>query len=474
MTFIPHVEKFMNMKQMLERDDHVLISVSGGPDSVALLSLLHTLREKWNLTLSVVHFDHGLRGRESEEDARFVACLCQGLEIPCFVEKLHVQMAAVQTLGRGLQDYARNMRYQHLSRIVVETGATKIATGHTLDDQAETVVMRMVRGAGAAGLCGIPAIRESHIIRPLLKTRRETLLAYLKEQGLPYRVDSSNQKFMYLRNRIRHEIMPLLKQYNPNVTQTLARQAEIVCEEEVYLNQLALAALANIQKRQTSNTLSVCRTGCCNLPLAMRRRVIRLAIQSVTEMSVVPGFDAVDTILRHISKSRSGSAVIAHGVSIIREYGTIHFSLIQRDLASTGDDHGFSQELSIPARVLWPLTGQTLEVSQETGIQPDRKNELSPHMARFDADTFDHSLTLRSWQEGDRFYPLGMSGKRKKLQDFFSDIKLPRSQRSMVPLLVAPEGIVWVGGYRMDHRFRVTETTQRVLVAQLSQELKSV
>ncbi|GJL63898.1 MAG: tRNA(Ile)-lysidine synthase [Nitrospirales bacterium] len=474
MTFISHIETFMIMQQMLEKDDHVLISVSGGPDSVALLSLLHTMREKWNLTLSVVHFDHGLRGRESDEDARFVACLCEELGIPCSVESLYVQMADVQTLGSGLQAYARNMRYQHLFRIAVETGATKIATGHTLDDQAETVVMRMVRGAGTAGLCGIPAIRESHIIRPLLRTRRETLLAYLQEQGLHYRVDSSNQKFMYLRNRIRHEIMPLLKQYNPNVTRTLARQAEITCEEEVYLNQLAWAALANIQKHQMSNTLSVCRGGCLNLPLAMRRRVIRLAIQSVTEMRVVPGFDAVDTIVRHISKSRSGSEMIVHGVSIIREYEHIHFSSIQRALASTVDNHGFSQELSVPARVLWPPTGQILEVSQETGIQPDRKRESSPHLARFDADTFDHSLILRSWQKGDRFYPLGMSGKRKKLQDFFSDIKLPISQRSMVPLLVAPEGIVWVGGYRMDHRFRMTETTQRVLVAQLSQESKSV
>lgn len=470
MTVISHIEQFMNMKRMLEKDEHVLISVSGGPDSVALLSLLHTLRDKWNLLLSAVHFDHGLRGRESEEDATFVSRLCQELETPCFVEKLHVQMADVQASGCGLQEYARNMRYEHLSRIASETGATKIATGHTLDDQAETVVMRMVRGAGTGGLCGIPAIREAQIIRPLLRTGREQLLSYLQQQGLRYRIDSSNQQRMYLRNRIRHEIMPLLKQSNPNVTRTLSRQAEIVCEEDAYLSQLALAVLADIQKSQTYFSRSICRAGMLDLPLAMQRRVIRHVIQAVSEMGVIPGFDAVDTILRHISTSRSGSQVTVHDVLIIREYETIHFSSIQRARILAGNNRGFSQELSIPGRVRWPLTGQLLEVSPGTGILPDRKSASSPSMARFDADTFQSPLVLRTWQEGDCFCPLGMSGKKKKLQDFFSDIKLARSQRSMVPLLVAPEGIVWIGGYRMDHRFRVTETTQRVLVASLSQE----
>jgi len=474
MTVISHIEKFMNMKQLLVNDDHVLVSVSGGPDSVGLLSLLHGLREKLNLTLTVVHFDHGLRGQESEEDGNFVVRLSQTLELFCIVEKLHVQVADVQVSGCGLQEYARNIRYQHLFRIAAETGATKIATGHTLDDQAETVVMRMIRGAGTAGLCGIPAIREAQIIRPLLRTSREELLSYLQKQGLRYRVDSSNQKLMYLRNRVRHEVMPLLKQYNPNVAQTLARQAEIACEEEAYLHQLTLTALAHVQKGQTKNMLSVCRAGILDLPLAMQRRVIRLVIQTVMEVEVGPAFDLVDTIVRHISKSRSGSTVIVHGVSITREYEDIHFYLIQRPLASTGADRDFSQELSIPGRVRWPLTGQILEVSPEASFLPGRNGESSPSLARFDADSFRYPLVLRSWHEGDRFCPLGMRGKKKKLQDFFSDIKLGRSQRSLVPLLVAPEGIVWVGGYRMDHRFRVTETTQRVLVAHLSQELHPV
>ncbi|WP_447970757.1 tRNA lysidine(34) synthetase TilS [Nitrospira sp. M1] len=464
----------MNMKQMLAKGDHVLVSVSGGPDSVALLSVLHGLREKWNVTLSVVHIDHGLRGKESDEDAVFVVQLCRKLDVPCIVEELYVQMNDVQSSGGGLQEYARNMRYQALSRIAAKIGATKIATGHTLDDQAETMVMRMVRGSGTSGLCGIPAIRDAHIIRPLLETSRNDLLSYLQQQGLSYRVDSSNHTLTYLRNRIRHEVMPRLKQYNPNVLNTIARQAEIVYQEEAYLDQLAVAALADIQKSKTNDTLSLFRARMLDLPLALRRRVIRRVLHAVTQLEDPPGFDAVETVLQFLSNSRSGSEITIHGVLIIREYECLHVHSIQEAGGALDKHRWCSQELSIPSQIVWPLTGQTFKVFTGAGIRSNMKHESSPYQATFDADSFQHSLVLRSWQEGDRFHPLGMSGKRKKLQDFFSDIKLARSQRPLVPLLVAPEGIVWVGGYRMDHRFRVTETTQHVLVAQLSQESNPV
>ncbi|GJL53601.1 MAG: tRNA(Ile)-lysidine synthase [Nitrospirales bacterium] len=460
----------MHIKQMLVREDHVLVSVSGGPDSVALLAVLHRLRETWNVSLRVVHVDHGLRGQESDEDAVFVVQLCQMLEIPCIVEALPVQRHDVQSSGSSLQEYARNIRYQALSRIAAKTGATKIATGHTLDDQAETIVMRMVRGSGTAGLCGIPAMRDAHIIRPLLGTSRQDVLSYLQQQGLSYRVDSSNQTLAYLRNRIRHEVMPRLAQYNPNILKTMARQADIACQEEAYLDQLAVAALADIQHRKTDDAQSLCRDGLLHLPLALRRRVIRLVLHAVSRIEDPPGFEAVDTVLQYLSQSRSGSEIRVHGVSIVREYACIHVHAVQTVCGALEKNHWYRQELAIPSHGVWPLTGQTFEVSVSTGMRPDTLQQASPYQACFDADTFHHALVLRSWQEGDRFYPLGMGGKKKKLQDFFSDIKLARSRRALVPLLVAPEGIVWVGGYRMDHRFRVTENTQHVLMVHLSRE----
>ena len=453
---------------MLDAGDHVLVSVSGGPDSVALLSFLHVLSKKLCLTLSVVHFNHGLRLTESEEDALFVAHLCQDLAIPCVVRQLDMKSLSPCLQGLSLQEAARNIRYQELARLASDLGANKIATGHTADDQAETMVMWLLRGTGTGGLGGIPPIRDPHVIRPLLAFGRSELLLYLKEQGLTYRIDSSNAKPIYLRNRIRKEVVPLLKQYNPNLNRTIARQADIVREEDIYLDQLARGILTNIQQVKTANKLTLDRTGFLHLPLAMKRRVVRLVVQEMTMLVHMPGFDSVDTIMRYIANGRSGSKVAVHGVSVSREYEHINF--LSLDAHSPFWKDGFrSQGVAIPSQIVWPLTGQTIDVSLLSDATRGAKIDSHPHLAKFDADSFSYPLVVRSWKAGDRFHPLGMGGRKKKLQDYFSDIKLERSQRHRVPLLVAPEGIVWVGGYRMDHRFRVTGATQKVLVANLSE-----
>ena len=464
------VEDFIVANHMLEAGDRILVSVSGGPDSIALLSLLDWLRKKWNLSLHVVHFDHGLRGAESDADTLFVMNFCQEFSLPCVVKRLQMNVGDGHFQGSSLQEYARNIRYQELVRLSVETGAHKIAVGHTADDQVETMIMWMVRGTGTKGLCGIPPVRNPHIIRPLLATSRSELLAYLKGRGLSYRMDSSNDKPIYLRNRIRQEVMPILKQYNPNVIRAIVRQADIVREEDTYLTQLAREALASVQQSKVENNLTLHRRRLMNLPLAMQRRVLRMVIQEVSGKVTMPRFDVVERALKHIVTAQSGSQVDVNGVTIAREYEQICICPLQANLTVSPT----VQPMDVPSQVVWTLTGQTMNLSTEvSGIQ-GRLSETNVCHARFDADVCSSLLVLRNWRDGDHFYPLGMGGKRKKLQDFFSDVKLERSKRHTVPLLVAPEGIVWVGGYRLDHRFRVTDSTKIVLVANLSEEPKSV
>ena len=469
MTFEARIEDYIKTKQMLVKGDRVLVSVSGGPDSVALLSLLHQLSEKWSLCLSVVHFEHGLRGEESQEDAVFVTHLCHKFGIPCSVKKLNLKSSVSLTKQSSLQELARNSRYEILSRMSIETGANKIAVGHTADDQAETVIMWMVRGAGSLGLSGIPPVRAPNVIRPLLGTSRSEILRYLKHQVMEYRTDSSNDKPMYWRNQVRQEVMPILKRYNPNVTKAIARQVDIVREEEAYLFQLAQQALEQVQKVKTSNGVTFLhRDRLMNLPVAMKRRVLRMAIQEVSGTSQMPSFDTIETIMQQVVAGQSGSWVTLHGVEIVREYELIRLSSSQMSTVLAQSIHKAYQSVAIPSQVVWPLTGQTLAVSTSQNSQHGSLKDLNRYHAIIDADAFSPSLVLRNWKAGDYFHPLGMGGKRKKLQDFFSDIKVPRFCRSIVPLLVAPEGIIWVGGYRLDHRFRVTEATQTVLKVGLS------
>lgn len=208
------VARAIRARRLLQPGQKVLVAVSGGPDSVALLSILHQLAPAWNFSLTVVHCNYGLRGAESDGDASFVAALCRRLELPCHIRRLTVDRGGTGE-SSSLQARAREARYRLFRDVVAELGADRVALGHTADDQAETVLLRMLRGAGLRGLAGMPHIRESLFVRPLLSRSRQEILAYLQAVGLSYRTDSSNAKSIYLRNRVRHELLPVMQSLAP-------------------------------------------------------------------------------------------------------------------------------------------------------------------------------------------------------------------------------------------------------------------
>jgi tRNA(Ile)-lysidine synthase len=475
-SFRRRVAEAIKGQQLIERGDHIVVAVSGGPDSVALLSVLHGLAPSWNLSLSVAHFNYGLRGAESDDDAAFVVRLCARFNIPYRCERLTLSdNLSKLTKGRSLQEAAREARYAALLRLCESLGANKVAVGHTRDDQAETVIMWLLRGAGTTGLSGMPALRLP-FIRPLLVVGRTAVLSYLREQELDFREDSSNATSMYLRNRVRHHLLPVLTRFNPAILEGLARQADILREDDTCLDSMAEEQFAFVARALGNNEWTLDRTRLLALPLALQRRVIRKAVQHTTGVNRGPSFGAVSLLLERVIHGSSGSCATIRNTHVSRAYETILFQprdVVSGARATSEAASDCSIALSVPSAISWPFTGQRLQADLVHGPQSEKTcATLSPMQAMLDADRMTLDLCVRTWRPGDRFHPFGFGGHQKKLQDLFADLKVPRPARARIPLVVAPEGIVWVAGYRTDHRFGVTASTRRLLRLSLMESEK--
>lgn len=451
-------------RDLLRQGDRIVVAVSGGPDSVALLACLVALSARWKWDLSIGHVNHGLRGAESEEDVGFVEKLGNDMGVPVSVRDIRLKKHDAKLSKQSFQAYAREARYHALESILQERNATKIALGHMADDQAETVLMWMLRGSGTGGLSGIPPKRGERIVRPILDITRTDIIAYLNQRQLSYRLDSSNTEPVYLRNLLRQDLVPHLKEYAPGIVQTLSRQAEMIRDDHVYLENVATEFFQQICVTKDEQQLQMDTVALLALPLAIRRRVVRCGLQQLKGNTQDLRFDVVQGLLDCLEHGQSGWTMNISDINIALEYDRLVFST--NSAIFQDDVHSLSLKVALPGDVLWPSTGQRMVVSKHDFRDVvSSQHKLEVHL---DADTFTPELQLRSWVPGDRFCPKGLGGRKKKIQDFFSDVKLPRSQRAKVPLLVSPEGILWVGGMREDERFQVSNKTRSVVKATLT------
>lgn len=451
--FINHIAAVIKKHSMLSGGEGVLVGLSGGTDSVCLIHVLQGIKDKFALTLSAVYIDHGLRPGETGKEAAFCRQLCKDLGIPFTTRSVDVKSYAKEQ-RMNKQEAARQLRYRAFDEVSYETGARKIALGHTADDQAETLLMRLLRGSGPTGLAGIPPVRKN-IIRPLIETERKDIERFLDEEKIGSIVDSSNAKEDYLRNRIRLSIFPMLRELNPDITGALSKTAAIIRDEEKYFEIIVTRALMKLISRKTDSRIELFLSPVESMDKIILRRVLRRAIEETKGLRGI-SFIHIEDIIDLIKGGAAGDRLyLPGGLRVIREYSTL---LLTSEPPVTLGDY----TLITPGETILKEAGVLIKASITE--LPGESSAAGPqaNCALFDADKLAFPLVARPRKDGDFFYPLGF-GKRKKIQDFFVDEKVPRDERDRTPLIVSGEDIVWVLGYRGDDRFKVSEETRNVL-----------
>lgn len=491
------VEDSICRQQLLRSGQPILVAVSGGLDSMVLLHLLRSLSQKYRWRLSVAHLNHQLRGASSLADERLVKRTAAQWRLPCLVERAPVKDLAAES-GESLEMTARRVRHDFLVRAARQSRARTIALAHHADDQVELFFLRLLRGAGAEGVSGMkwhnasPVSSRVRLVRPLLEQTRAAIRAYASEHRIPFREDASNACLDIQRNRIRHELLPLLRRhYQPGLDRAILRGMSILAAESDFVSDCARLWLKTRQggpkgKRGASSKsaarsadgdgegkpLFAGSTAFEALPLALQRRVLQIQL---LDQQIIAGFDLIEFLRQNPGKPTTiGQAVRARAAqsghkgqllaidnevfAIRKADGAIEI----RQKASIASPSSGPRKLDLATRGSVEYGGLRLEcqVVVHEGVE---RYGFGQSREFFDADRVGQSIILRHWQPGDRFCPIGMK-RSVKLQDLFTNLKIPRERRGELVVAVAEGGeIFWVEGIRISERFKLTKGTKRCL-----------
>ncbi len=453
---------FISEKRLVSKGDCLLLAVSGGADSVCLLHVMLSLKEKLGISLHVAHLDHQLRGDESEADASYVRELAGSLDIPVTVSNADVNDYRKKH-RLSLEEAAREVRYNFLAETAVAVGANAIAIGHTLDDQVETIMLHIIRGSGIHGLVGLnPKTsrrlngHQVNIIRPLLEISRMETQQYCLENNLAARDDSTNLSLVPLRNRIRHKLLPEIKKYNPAFVESLLRTSAIAADEIAFLDSELAKVWESVVKEQ-DGTVILAKVPFDVLPDALKRHLIRAVIKKLLGTLKDIEERHIEEIMGVSGKQAGKYINLPYGLIFTVEYGRYLLGRDSRALCPFPQIIGES-EVKIPGAIA--ISGWSVGTSiTEKVVDVDNRNEF---VAYLDADKCGRSLTVRSRIDGDRFQPLGFDTP-KRLNRFMIDLKIPQTWRERVPLVCRDRQVIWVVGYRIDDRYKVTADTKSVL-----------
>jgi tRNA(Ile)-lysidine synthase len=454
--------RFIKEKRLVTAGQKLVVAVSGGPDSVCMLYILAKLHRELGTELHVAHLNHRLRGTSSDADARYVAALSNQLGITSTVASRDV--AAYQKKHKiSLEEAAREVRYSFLADVASSAGAERIAVGHTSDDQVETILMHLIRGSGTRGLRGLRPVsrwqtgqRSLTVIRPLLEMSREETAAYCRQHRLNPRTDASNATLVPFRNRIRHELLPCLRDYNPRITEALLRTARIAGDDLDYIDAEAARRGKRVARKQ-KGTIVLDKEGFNALHPSLKRHLLRTSIESL--LGNIKDIEAVhiEEIMGILGKPSGKKKILSGGLTFIIEHDTYKLGADPAELSPYPVLPGETRlnvpgETGIPG---WDIYAKVIEAP----VNIEGGDEFT---TCFDFDKTGNALSVRWRRPGDHFQPLGME-QTKKLNEFLIDARIPQAWRPRIPVVCSEEQIIWVVGQRIDERVKVTERTGKVL-----------
>ncbi len=448
------VKGYIEKHRMLSKGDKVVAGLSGGADSVALLHILKELKGVFGIEVIAAHINHGLRGKEADEDEEFAKALCEKWGIEFHHKKVNVR-DLVAAWRKSEEEAGRIVRYDFFQEVMARAGGTKIATAHHKNDQAETILHNIIRGTGLEGLSGIKPVRDGCIIRPLLCVSRREIEDYLEAEGLTYRTDATNVQLDYTRNRIRSLLIPTLEEYNPSVVDSLARLGSLALEENEFLSGYSEGLFEKCAV-QDGHQVDIRLKELLSFHRAVQKRLIRRALQEIKSDLDGISYGHIEDIVNMAVTSPTGSRLMLPGrIHVIKGYERLRFTCEPPEQKP----EYFEVPLPVPGKAELRELGVT--VTAEV-VEGGERPVYSGDCIYIDAGKIRGGLKLRQRRDGDRFKPLGMSG-TKKLKDFFIDRKIPVERRDSIPLLVDEDNIIWVVGLQMNEDYKLTAATEKII-----------
>ena len=455
---------------MLTAGDRVLVGVSGGADSMVLLYLLNRLSPTLKISLGVAHLNHCLRGTCADQDAQSVKQAATRFRLPCHIGKARVTRVK-KGLKISLEEAARRVRYAFFQKTMRDADYNKLALGHHLDDNAEQILMALLRGAGPRGLSGIVPIRRNRIVRPLIHIHRSRIETYAKKEGIPWVTDASNHDTRFMRNRIRQHLLPqLLADYNPRIKKQLGQLADVMRTEEEWIDELITVPYADAMVNQKQGCLIFSAGTLRQMHPALVRRLLRRALLDFGGTLRRIGFTHIQAMQRLLVDGAEGKAVhLPRGIRVCRNGDQLEIARVKNYRRPS--DRQKKAGLSAVQTIIFPPFPRTVRFeTMNIGMRffpcrPDQLpgwREIRPNRAFLDYDRLSLPLILRPKQPGDRFIPLGSAGSQK-VKKYFIDHRITREDRAMMPILADQQQIVWLVGQRIDDRVKVTSETTQVL-----------
>lgn len=461
-NFINYIEE----NELLNKGDKVLVGLSGGPDSVCLLHLLYTIKEKYSLEIGAAHINHMIRGEEALKDEEYAKELCGELGIDFYSIRLEIEKIA-KNRGVSTETAGRDERYGFFNRISKEKGYTKIATAHNANDQAETIIMRMMRGTGLEGLGGIPVIRDGIYIRPILFLEREYIEKYCVDNNLNPRIDKTNLENIYSRNKIRLDILPYMKKnFNRDIVKAINRMSLLLQEDNDFINNEAKKAFFKyciVKKDEIILSREL-----FDKEKAIITRVIRKALTTISNSTYDFEMKHIKEVIELKDIGTNKRIDLPNGIYAENIYSEIYIKKKERLLKKQDDIH----EIKVKKEDLDGLQIDFLGCLIEFEVKIKEKNlkfNNNDLIKYFDYDKINEYVTLRKRKNGDRIIPLGMKGS-KKIKDIFIDMKIPKDYRDNIPVIEFDDEIAWLLGVKTSNTYKVTKQTENIIKVMCKRE----